>query len=430
MRETVDVKTTLRTMLLAAAGVLCQVGVASAQAPAQPAGVSDGATSSAGTAAAPGAPATGTLTFGTGSSAPAADAAITEPAKPKERDVASRFRLSTFTWNQTATTTALGVGRDNIGSEDEEYSWEFAFAPRYYFVDTPRHQVNVNARFALQTEMTNSNITTTRREPLFQDIALGLGYSLTAFKSDSGNTVYAPGLSGSLLFPTSKMSQGQGRYLGTALTLSQTLQLPILGPKAKGLNSLTLAAGLTWSHLFARSYTPTNEDLNYPRQSASGTTFLSDQLSSRSLAQNRLRLTGSWFVPIYDQLVFANAWGISQNYKHDFQDGGGTGCDVVIANKPCVNAQRDPTRVTRTVDTSFDVSLSYDFFDSMLRADVGYQNATNQLGEDGQYRNILYSPGAAFYMDVIILFDGIIRKADSPEKNKAALNAAYQRTQL
>lgn len=414
-------------MLLATAGVLSQVAVASAQAPAQP---TEGATSSGGSVPAAGATSSATLTLGGGSSSGGSgDTSVSEPdSGGKSAFDSSRFRMSNFNWNQTATTTALGIGRDNIGSEDEQYSWEFAFAPRYYVVDTPRHQLNVNARFAVQTEMTNSGITTTRREPLFQDIALGLGYSLTAYRSESG-VLYAPGLSGTLLFPTSKMSQGQGRYLGTSLNFSQTLALPLLGNDAKGLNSITFSGGLTWSHLFARSYTPTNEDLNYPRQSASGQTILSDQLSSRSFAMNRLRLLGSYFIPLYDQLVFSNTWAITQNYKHDFKDGGGNGCDVIIMGGTCASASRDETRVTRTVDTLVDVSLTYDFFDSTMRAGIGYQNGTNQLGEDGKYRNILYSPGAAFYMDVTLLFDGVMRQFEkkTAAENKTALDAAHQK---
>jgi hypothetical protein len=332
-----------------------------------------------------------------------------------------------FTWNQTATTTLLGIGRDNIGGEDEEYSWAFSFAPRFYFVDTPVHQAYVNARIGWQTELTNSGATTDRRETLFDDISLGLGYFVTAYTSKTKDSRYSPGITGSLAFPTSKMSQGQGKYLGTSLSFAQIGQLSLLGPKAKGLNSLTVSANVTWSHLFARSYNPTNPDLHVPRQSAEGVSYFSDQVSMRSFAMNRLRLGVSYFIPLFDELVFANAWAITQNYKHDYKDGGGTGCDVKILNEPCVVAQRDPTRVTRSVNTTFDASLSYDFFESSLRWSVGYQNDTNQIGDDGKRRNVFYSPGSAFYMDVTVLFDGLYRQIDKAVDRKAALNAASGR---
>jgi hypothetical protein len=336
--------------------------------------------------------------------------------------------LSAFNWNQTATTTALGVGRDNIGGEDEEYSWEFAFTPRFYFVDTPVHQAYVNARIGWQTELTNSNMTTDRRETQFEDVSLGLGYFVTAYASKSKDSRYSPGLTASLAFPSSKLSRGQGKYLGTSLTFAQIGQVSLLGPKAKGLNSLTVSANVTWSHLFARSYNPTNEDLNVPRQSAAGVSYLSDQVSMRSFAMNRLKLGVSYFIPLFDELVLSNAWAITENYKHDYKDGGtGTGCDVQILNQPCVVAQRDPTRVTRSVNTTFDVGLSYDFFESSLRWGVGYQNDTNQIGDDGKRRSVFYSPGSAFYMDISVLFDGVYRKIDKAIDRKAALNAASGR---
>src|SRR5262245_38205166 len=53
---------------------------------------------------------------------PGPDTTSPAPAK-KEEKKPNPFRFSWFTWNQTATTTIFGVGRDNIGSEDEEYDW-------------------------------------------------------------------------------------------------------------------------------------------------------------------------------------------------------------------------------------------------------------------------------------------------------------------
>ena len=63
----------------------------------------------------------------------------------------------------------------------------------------------------------------------------------------------------------------------------------------------------------------------------------------------------------------------------------------------------------------FDISLYYQISPE-LGADIGYNNWAAQLGENGQYRNPFYSPGALFYADVIVFPDQLIKRIITPSK--------------
>ena len=443
----ISVKTSLRTMILTAAGVLGPAAIAYAQpaeglapattpeaptttAPAaQPAPVAQPAPTTTAPAAQPAptttAPAAQPAPTTT---APAAQPAPTTPAAvpaegstssaepPKEAEKPSPFRFTWLTWNQTATTTLLGVGHNNIGTEDEEYAWEWSFAPRYYFYDKPDRQAYVNARIGWQTELTNSNSSVEKNQTYFEDTSIGAGYSMTALTSADKKSKFFAGIGGSVALPTSKASANSGKYLSTTLSIAPRASINLLGEKARGFNTLIVYGSVGWSHLFARSYNATNEDIatNHYIQSSSASSnyFQSDQTSMRSFDMNRLKMSIGYFLPIIGDLYFANSYGITEGFKHDYQAGGGTGagCDVIIMGNQCVVASRDANRSTRTVSTAFDVSVSYDFFDGSMRWGLGYSNENLQLGEDGLQRNFFYSPSATFYTDVIVMFDGVIKQ--------------------
>lgn len=362
---------------------------------------------------------------------PGKDATATNP-KEKAPEKPSPFRFSWFTWNQTATSTILGVGRNNIGHEDEEYSWEFTLTPRYYFVDTPMHQAYVTGKVGWQTELTNSNTTTQQRQTLFEDMSLGTGYAYTLYTSADKETKVYPGIGASLIFPTSKASAGQGKHLVTSLSFSPRAVVKILGEKAKGLGMIIAYGSVAWSHLFAASYNAINPDVataHYIQSSSDSNArmSLSDQTGMKGFDMDRVKLTAGYFFPVFGELYFANSWAITEGYSHDYS--ANPGCAVTIMTG-CATAQSDPNHATRNVHTSFDVSLSYDFFESSLRWAVGYQNDTAQLGEDGQRRSVFYSPASAFYMDIIVMFDGVYKQVDQRvnKNKKAALGPFGRRT--
>ncbi len=332
------------------------------------------------------------------------------------------WRATTFTWNQAGTTTIFGLGQDYQGGEGQFYGWDFTFAPNVYLYDQPKDKIRAFAEIGWATELTDSDTTTEKNETHFKDLQVGAGYTRTLWESsgkDEGEYKTSGGLTGRLVFPTSPTSFNTGRYLTTALGLSLKQQVKLLGTKADGLNNITVGATGTWGHLFARSYTATNEDLHRTRQNASGRTIDSDVLTTSSLAMNRLTAGLSFELPLYKDLSLATQFRIVGNLKHDFEPGAGSGCDVAVANDPCVEAARTEDRTLYQPLTTFDLALSYPVFE-VVDLTLGYNNETRWIGEDGQRRTIFYSPDAQFYLDITANLDVIYSKITKRDEKAAA----------
>ena len=323
-----------------------------------------------------------------------------------------------LTWNHTASTKIFGVGRDYISTDDETYSWEFRLSPNYAIVNTPRDTFAVSASVALETELTNSDVTTKKRETLFQDMSLGMRYNHTFYESSDKEWRFAPGVGASVLLPTSKASYNEGKYVQPTFAFNLRSTVKLLGMKSDWLGRAYVIPSISYGHLFARSYNPTFADLNRPRQDSKGATVLSDVLSMRSFAMNTVSLSFTYFFPIYKDLYFSNGWRYIMPFTHDWQ---GAECEVAVANAPggCVKGTQDTTRVTMVPKTMFDVGLSYDFFD-MVRFGVGYNNTASTIGPDGKTRSVFYSPESTFYMDIIVLLDGVYEKITAKEEKKSA----------
>lgn len=216
--------------------------------------------------------------------APGAPAA-TPPDAPAEKDDGipelldpNRFRFSTAGTTLSMTTNSVGVGRDNIGSENDFVGLDYYFSPQWWFYDEKDHKFFVNGQIGASVEMTDSPTTTTKREPQFYDAQLGLGYNGSIYTSDDKSWLTRGLVRTRAIFPTSPVSSAQGRYLTSSIFLGLLQNVPLLGNDAPGLNALTLVPGVTWAHLFSRATTPTNDGLERVRQSAAGRQVTSDQL--------------------------------------------------------------------------------------------------------------------------------------------------------
>lgn len=333
------------------------------------------------------------------------------------------WRGTSFTWNQAFTTTTVGIGRDNIGGDDEYYGWDFYLSPRYYLLDLEKDKIIAEAEIGWGVELTNSPITTEQRELQFRDLQVGAAYDRLLWRSegeDAGEYQTNAGVRARLIFPTSPISSAQGRILTTALGVSGRQTVKILGKEAMGLNNITLGLGVTWSHLFSEAKTPVNGDLERPRQNASSRTFLSDQLTTASFDVDRIIPSFTWSVPVIQDLTFSNSWRLIGSFKYDFEDGAGSGCDVAIANDPCVQADRLEDRTTYNTITTFDVNLSYPILD-VAGITLGYLNETGQLAPDGTRRGVFYSPDAQFYFDITANLDGIYSRATGRDEKKTAV---------
>ena len=66
-----------------------------------------------------------------------------------------------------------------------------------------------------------------------------------------------------------------------------------------------------------------------------------------------------------------------------------------------------------------DIALNYPIYE-VVGLTLGYSNETAWIGEDGQRRNIFYSPGAQFYLDVTANLDVIYSKLTNRDKKPKA----------
>ncbi len=349
--------------------------------------------------------------------APAPDKPAAPPTPPKEEAPEPLiWRGTTFTWTNAVTTTTLGVGRDNIGSEDDFYGMDWVLAPQLYVLDLPSDKIILAAEAGIALEITDSGTTTTRKEPQFRDTHLSVGYNRNIWTSEDKEWATKGSLRTRAIFPTSPVSQGQGRYLTTTFGITLSQQIRLLGNAADGLNNLNVVAGFTYSHLFARSYSATNPDLERTRQSASGQNILSDQLTTSSLDIDRIIPSITFILPIYKDLSITTGWRLIGRFKHDFDSGG---CDV---DQPgiggCLDVdanEGDEGPITYVTNSSFDVAITQPIYD-VVSLTLGYNNETLTLGEDGKSRNVFYSPGAQFYIDLGVNLDAIYAKASGREK--------------
>lgn len=367
-------ETTFRTMLMAAAGLLVRVAAAHAQ--------------------------------------PSPDvSAATPPEEPTKKS--SPFEFTRFTWNNSASTKIFGVGADYQGHGDEQYSMDFGFNVRYAFVNEDRQKAYVNARFGFQIELTNSDKTRQIRETLLRDLGLHAAYHRVAYRSADKETETSPELSVGLILPTSLASRSEGKYVSTSLNATVIHAQRLAGSEAAWLPGVLAYGTFGWSHLFARSYNAVNDDVERPRQTATGAVELSDQLTMDAFEQDSLRFNLTYHLGVYkDALSLVNTWELHVPFKHDYRPGGGQGmgCDVAIVTDPCVIAERLPDRTHGIPATTFDLSLAYAFPENLGRVDVGYLNAASQLRE-GKRVSVFYGPGAMFYLNLVAYFDGIYGKA-------------------
>jgi hypothetical protein len=355
------------------------------------------------------------LSFG-GPTPPPVDS-VEQPAEVWKKP--NPFTYSWLTWTQSASPKIFGVGRDYISTDDEVYSWDFTLTPRYAFVNTQQDTVYVNASVGVNLELTNCDTCQLYREWLWKDTQVGVGWAHVVYESKDGEWKSTPGISLSALLPTSKASGDEGKYFQGGVGLSDRSIVKLRGSKKDWFPNALVIVGANYSHLFARSYDPTAASPFRERQDAFGANTDSDQLSMSSFNQDQLKFSLIYYLTIWKDLSFGNAWGLTVPFKHQFTP---TPTDTCIATG-CIAVANNPTATTGVPITNFDVSLSYDFL-GLGRLDVGYNNETPEIDAGGnvKFSNVFYNAETAqFYVDVVAYLDGIYDKtAEKLKKNKAS----------
>jgi hypothetical protein len=337
------------------------------------------------------------------------------------------WRGTSFKWEHSVTTQTIGVGEDYQSSSGDNYTMAFGFLLNYYLVDQDAWRLNVYLAPSFWVELTNSDWTSTYREPFFDDLPLAANVSGTLYKTEDSSFVTAASGNLTLVFPTSPMSYRIGTYLTTSPRLSLSQSFPLAGENSPVFKSFDVGLSGRWDHRFGAASTAVNSSLERPRQTPMGSTFLSDQLSFSPLASDTLRESISLNFPQSfgsHELTLSGAFSFAQSFKPEFTTGD---CEVQLLTG-CVQAARDPDARTSQNSLGFSVALTY-FPVPEAGVSLAYANMSGQLGPDGQRRSVFWTPDALFVADLYISFDAIYERITGPAREGSFVLAKNKRQQ-
>ncbi|HMI86104.1 MAG TPA: hypothetical protein VK550_18545 [Polyangiaceae bacterium] len=299
------------------------------------------------------------------------------------------WRGSTLLFDQSVTTQTLGLGQD-YQSRNDLYEWWFAFKPRYFLLDNEKEALSVNLWMNLYLEFTNSDTTTTRREPVIGPTTLWASYAYTFYEQNGYRTAVSVGPW--LTLPTDRAARNAGQLFGLGATGSATQSLPLARPGATALTSMRLGISTIFVHPFNWATTPVNGDIEQLRQDVAGRSIVSDQLRPGMNVANSLTLLFTTGVQLLPRLGFGVSYVLANSWTYAPKD-----VPICTVQPTCTEPASIGEPASFRVRTWALASLDYDAFDEMT-VSLGYYNLTSQLGPDGQRRNPLYSPDARFFL--------------------------------
>lgn len=322
-------------------------------------------------------------------------------SKADKKDEKLPWRGTTFTFEQSATTQTVGLGDDYI-SDNPVYELFFSFRPRYYFYDDGKHSFNVNMRFDLTQELTNSDSTTQQREAVFGNIGLNASYGVKLYKNDAGwSTTLNTGPR--ITLPADKYAYRSGQRLQLGWSLGGMQALPVAGQNKTWFPTASLNGAVEYRKMFNEATTSVNDDFERQRMDTGLRPLISDQLSPVAKVSDQLTITTGGSLDITSELHLTASYLWILQWTHKFSD---ATVDIVTGPAP-VGSVDDPQ--TFRVVPWFMASIDYDIIPE-LGMSLGYYNVTNQIGADGQRRNPLWSPDARVFLDLTANLDEIYKR--------------------
>ena len=349
-----------------------------------------------------------------------------EEEKPPRLPPRVPWRGTAFAWDNSVTTTGLNIGDDPLSRAHEQYVQTFSLGLNYFVIDEDDWSLALASTPSFSVEITDSNVTTTRREPWFNDLPVSVVYRRRLHSDPDHLLATGLVLNATALLPTSPASYNSGTYLTTSPRAVLWQAIPIFGKDSPVLSSIALGLSLRWDHRFSDSTTPVQDGLSQPRNSIAASSDPSDagdQLTFNRVGQNITRQT--LWVFAADEigptlLQFFGAFVFGQRFLADWErqcfeisevstNGPGQCVDVSGTGQPGGNDE--PIQY----DYGFAVGVTF-FPMPELGVSLGYSNVSGQLGEDGQRRNIFYSPYAQFSAGLAISIDAIYEAITGPRR--------------
>lgn len=326
--------------------------------------------------------------------------AVTAPSSPERQEAGSRWRGSILLLDQSITAETVGVG-GAYQSPDPTYEWWLALKPRYTLFDRGTDAVSLNLWMNAYLELTNSDTTTTYREPLLGPTWLWATYAHTFREVRDYKTTLSAGPR--LTLPTDKGAYDIGQFLGLGAVASVAQTFPLLGKGARALNGARLGLGVIYNHPFDRSTGPVNGDIHQLRDDIGGRPIVSDQLSGQMNQQHSLNLSFFGDLKIARRLelslsyILLNAWDYAPRATE------------VCITSGCVTPTSIANPTTYRVNTWLVAALEYGVIEE-LSVSLGYYNLANQLAPDGTRRDPLWSPTARIFLTLTSNLDAVYRR--------------------
>jgi hypothetical protein len=338
---------------------------------------------------------------------------------------------STLSFDQSVTTTTVGLG-STYQSADPVYEWWLAFRPRYALYESKLESFTLGLWLNLYLELTNSDTTTTKREPVVGPTWLTAMYGRTLHEGGGYKTSVS--LGPRLAFPTDEASRNAGQYLGLGASLAGSQRIPLRGRDAPWLSDMRFGVSTTYSHPITRATTRVFNNVSQPGQDTGApvedlgngrTTGLAqtngatqginqDQLGGSLFAKHTLTIAVSADLQVTQKLGASVSYSLINSWKY-----APTEVPVCIATG-CVEPVRVDGPTTFTTSNWLTASLDYDLLDE-LSLSLGYYNLAGQIGPDGQRRGVFWSPDARFFLTMTGNLDAIYERLSSkPEPTTTA----------
>jgi len=339
-------------------------------------------------------------------------------SRPFDKDQGTNpLRGSTLLLEQSMTTQTAGLGT-TPQSYVPLYELWLSLRPRYFFDE----HWSVRGRFDYTKELTNNQPTTLAREDVFGDIWTDLVYGTTLDSLWKG-TKADVGLRA--LWPTSKISRGNGTYVTLGGRAGASHDFEIKGDDAPALNSAHVALRFVYLHPFSTATTPTGYGgFAYVREDTDAHSFVSDQLQGSTLVNHEvwasleggLQITPKLSLTAY--MIFINQW------HYIPQDHG-----IALTSTGPVTVPRSANDEQFTQNTWLLATLDYELFEE-LDLSLGYYDLANYIAPDGQRRgvfgsdNVWWSPDARVFFTVTANLDALYDDALRHRYSKRAAQSA------
>lgn len=323
--------------------------------------------------------------------APAPTTAADSPAQVDETAAAAEeaappppakklWRNSIFWFDQSI--SAYTLAPEGQLTYDPTYSLNFRFMPRFYLTD----KLFLRARFDLNVEMTESNFTTTNRQPMFSDIFLDL---------------IAPGLirfdhftitaGARLVLPTSLQSIASKTYLGTGAFANISYNFDNIG------EGFTLLLDTSFTGFFRGSNVAQSESGYGCSSVDGGSGRVCNQAGGLTSSVYQFTIGPSInFMPIEHLNLFTT-------YSFMMQQGAPLSDTTIQTSGGPVSVRGDGQTHTRNLQM-FYFSIAYDITE-WFNLNLYYMTFTTLYNPNGSVRNPLFNYDASIGLTALFTLD-------------------------